>query len=120
MPLDWCNTAQGPARQFDRVQRATSRPQEPSMFSAKFTARRLTTTTVICVSLLVSASVLPGSADAAASGHRHSVVSRGAGHPYVLLGPSVFGVTVQQDRLRYSAEARDDASVRGKWRYRYF
>jgi hypothetical protein len=49
-----------------------------------------------------------------------SVVSRVSGNTYILLGPSVFGVTVQQDPLRYSAALRSDGSVQGEWSYRYY
>ena len=89
------------------------------MFTTMFTTRRATTT-LICATLLVSVSAVSGAADAAAPRHHHHVVSRVDGHTYVLLGPSVFGVTVQQDPLEYTAEGRDDGSVRGRWRYDYF
>lgn len=42
------------------------------------------------------------------------------GHTYVLLGPSVFGVTVQQDPLSYEATKRTDGTVRGHWSYHYY
>lgn len=84
-----------------------------------FRTRRVTTS-LICTTLLVSVAAMSGSAGAAASKHDHDVVSRVEGHTYVLLGPSVFGVTVQQDPLEYSAARRADGSVRGEWRYDYF
>ena len=42
------------------------------------------------------------------------------GRTYVLLGPSVFGVTVQQDPLEYHATLFADGSVHGTWRYDYW
>src|SRR6266849_2301766 len=46
-----------------------------------------------------------------------SVVASVDGSTYVLLGPSVFGVTVQQDPLAYRAIELADGTVHGQWRY---
>jgi len=61
-------------------------------------------------------------AQAAAPGHqgRSPVTGQVTGRTYVLLGPSVFGVTVQQDPLAYRATRRADGTVRGRWSYHYF
>jgi hypothetical protein len=73
--------------------------------------------------------VLAGVASAAAAPARQgvAVAEQGAavtaqvdGHTYVLLGPSVFGVTVQQDPLAYHAVKLADGTVRGWWRYDYW
>ncbi len=48
------------------------------------------------------------------------VVARVNGQTYVLLGPSVFGVTVQQDPLSYHATRLADGAVAGQWRYDYW
>jgi hypothetical protein len=55
-----------------------------------------------------------------AGGDHGSVVGRVAGHTYVLLGPSVFGVTVQQDPLTYAATEFADGTAAGQWRYDYW
>jgi hypothetical protein len=70
-----------------------------------------------------------GVASAAAAPVRHGVSVTGQadyvtaqvdGNTYVLLGPSVFGVTVQQDPLAYRAVKLADGTVRGWWRYDYW
>jgi hypothetical protein len=48
------------------------------------------------------------------------VVARVQGHTEVILGPSVFGVTVQQDPLAYTAVESSDGTVRGHWTYHYY
>ena len=55
-----------------------------------------------------------------AAGHGSSVAAQVDGQTYVLLGPSVFGVTVQQDPLAYHAIKLADGTVRGRWRYDYW
>jgi hypothetical protein len=60
------------------------------------------------------------SAAAAPAGHGSSVAAQVDGQTYVLLGPSVFGVTVQQDPLAYHAIKLADGTVRGRWRYDYW
>ena len=71
--------------------------------------------------LMALAAVAPAAA-APAAGARHggSVAARVYGHTYVLLGPSVFGVTVQQDPLSYHAVLLTDGAVHGRWRYDYW
>src|SRR5260370_24408587 len=59
-----------------------------------------------------AAAPVPGSGD--------KVTGRVDGHTYVLLGPSVFGVTVQQDPLAYHASKLADGTVRGHWTYQYY
>ena len=65
-----------------------------------------------------------GAASAATGIPRHDnhsrVIARVEGDTYVLLGPSVFGVTVQQDPLAYRAAKLADGTVRGHWRYDYW
>lgn len=48
------------------------------------------------------------------------VVGRVDGRTYVLVGPSVFGVSVQQDPLAYLAVKTADGIVRGHWSYHYY
>ena len=66
---------------------------------------------------VISAGSLATSAAAQAS-HRHDppVLARVDGRTYVLLGPSVFGVTVQQDPLTYHVAKLANGQVRGWWR----
>jgi hypothetical protein len=68
--------------------------------------------------IMAIAAVAP--AAAAPARHGVAVAARVNGHTYVLLGPSVFGVTVQQDPLAYHAIKLTDGSVRGWWRYDYW
>jgi len=60
-----------------------------------------------------------GMASAAAAPARlgSPVAARVDGHTYVLLGPSVFGITVQQDPLAYHAVRLADGTALGRWRY---
>ena len=74
---------------------------------------------LVAVAILFSA-VLPTTAAAAAPATTDRVTARVDGHTYVLLGPSVFGVTVQQDPLAYSAVKLSDGTVRGHWSYHYY
>ena len=60
------------------------------------------------------------SAAAAPAAHGSSVAAQVDGQTYVLLGPSVFGVTVQQDPLTYHAVRLADGTVHGRWRYDYW
>ena len=60
------------------------------------------------------------SAAAAPARHGGSVAAQVDGQTYVLLGPSVFGVTVQQDPLAYHAIELADGTVHGSWRYDYW
>jgi len=61
-----------------------------------------------------------GKAIATPTGTADTIVARASGHTYVLLGPSVFGVTVQQDPLAYTATMKANGSVTGRWEYHYF
>jgi len=74
---------------------------------------------LVAVAILFSA-VLPTTAAAAAPAATDRVTARVDGHTYVLLGPSVFGVTVQQDPLAYGAVKLSDGTVRGHWSYHYY
>jgi hypothetical protein len=77
--------------------------------------------TILTVGIIAAGSTLTaGHAVAAPSRLDNAVVARAVGHTYVLLGPSVFGVTVQQDPLAYIATRRADGSVSGRWSYHYF
>jgi hypothetical protein len=68
--------------------------------------------------IMVISGVAPVAAAPAA--HEASVTARVDGRTYVLLGPSVFGVTVQQDPLAYHAVRFTDGAVHGRWRYDYW
>jgi hypothetical protein len=57
------------------------------------------------------------SAGAAPTPDGSPVVAQVDGSTYVLLGPSVFGVTVQQDPLAYHAVKLADGTAQGQWRY---
>jgi hypothetical protein len=61
-----------------------------------------------------------GAASANAARRGGAVAAEVDGQTYVLLGPSVFGVTVQQDPLAYQAIKLTDGTVRGWWRYDYW
>jgi hypothetical protein len=81
--------------------------------------RRMAAALAIAVLMAASGLTAAAAATVAAPGHdgRSPVVGRADGSTYVLLGPSVFGVTVQQDPLEYHATRRADGTVRGHWRY---
>lgn len=81
--------------------------------------RRIAAAFAVTAMMAGGALTATASAQAAASGHRGlgPVAGRVDGRTYVLLGPSVFGVTVQQDPLVYHAVKRADGTVRGHWRY---
>jgi hypothetical protein len=84
---------------------------------------RLRWAVALCGAAIVAlTSVAPAVATPTAAGARHggSVVARVYGRTYVLLGPSVFGVTVQQDPLTYDAVRFTDGTVHGRWRYDYW
>jgi len=77
-------------------------------------------TAAVAVAAVMAGSGLTGAADAVAApdhGGRSPVAGQVDGRTYVLLGPSVFGVTVQQDPLAYHATRLADGTVRGHWRY---
>jgi hypothetical protein len=74
----------------------------------------------VAVAAVLAGGGLIGAAAAAAAPHHDGgspVVGQADGRTYVLLGPSVFGVTVQQDPLAYHATRLADGTVRGHWRY---
>src|SRR5258708_31760137 len=86
---------------------------------------RLRWAAAVCGAAIVALTgVVPAAATAAAPGagarHGSTVVAQVYGRTYVLLGPSVFGVTVQQDPLTYHAVVLADGSVHGRWRYDYW
>src|SRR5438477_506007 len=60
------------------------------------------------------------SAAAGPQGRSGPAVASVDGRTYVLLGPGVFGVTVQQDPLTYHVAKLADGQVRGWWRYDYW
>src|SRR5712692_11693999 len=78
--------------------------------------------TPIAAALVMAAAIASTGAASAATGPARvssdsTVAAQVEGRTYVLLGPSVFGVTVQQDPLAYQATKRADGTVRGHWRY---
>jgi hypothetical protein len=77
---------------------------------------------LVIVALTAGFGTVPAAAHATPAPARndHRVVASVEGHTYVLLGPSVFGVTVQQDPLAYMAVEFSDGLVRGHWTYRYY
>jgi hypothetical protein len=74
---------------------------------------------VAAAGMLASATAPTVPANASPSESR-DVVARVIGHTYILLGPAVFGVTVQQDPLAYTAVEFSDGTVRGRWSYHYY
>ncbi|HLQ52651.1 MAG TPA: hypothetical protein VK162_00120, partial [Streptosporangiaceae bacterium] len=84
--------------------------------------RRMTAAIAAAAIMTGGALTASASAQAAAPGHLggSAVTGQVEGRTYVLLGPSVFGVTVQQDPLAYLATKRADGTVRGHWSYHYF
>jgi hypothetical protein len=77
---------------------------------------RLRWAAVLCAAAVAA---IGGVAPAVAAPARQGVTitAQVDGQTYVLLGPSVFGVTVQQDPLAYHAVKLGDGTVRGQWRY---
>jgi hypothetical protein len=77
---------------------------------------RLRWVAALCAAAIMA---VPAVASAAAAPARHGdpAAAHVDGLTYVLLGPSVFGVTVQQDPLAYHAAAVADGSARGWWHY---
>ena len=81
---------------------------------------RLTWTAALgCVVLTCAGTITTAAAAQPAHGSR-DLRAQVDGQTYVLLGPSVFGVTVQQDPLEYHAALFADGTVRGTWRYDYW
>jgi hypothetical protein len=80
---------------------------------------RLRWAAALCAAaIMVIGGVAPAAAAPAA--HGTPVTAQVDGRTYVLLGPSVFGVTVQQDPLAYHAIKLTDGTVHGQWRYDYW
>jgi hypothetical protein len=75
---------------------------------------------LVAAALVVSATFPSAAAAAAAAPGHGPVVARVSGSTHILLGPSVFGVTVQQDPLAYDAVRLADGTVSGHWRYDYW
>ena len=74
----------------------------------------------LCAAVIMAAG---GASSVAAAGPAYrdgGVAAQVDGRTYVLLGPGVFGVTVQQDPLAYRAVKLADGTVRGWWRYDYW
>jgi hypothetical protein len=80
---------------------------------------RTWTAAALCGAAVIA---MAGAVPAASASARHGagVTGRVDGTTYVLLGPSVFGVTVQQDPLSYHATVSGDGAVRGRWHYDYW
>ena len=76
--------------------------------------------TALGCAAIMTASLAPASAMTAPRGSGASGAARVDGRTYVLLGPSVFGVTVQQDPLAYEATRSAGGAVRGQWEYDYW
>ena len=74
---------------------------------------------LVAAAVLLSG-VVSTTAAAAAPTSTDPVAARVEGNTYVLLGPSVFGVTVQQDPLAYSAVKFSNGTVHGHWTYHYY
>jgi len=75
---------------------------------------------IMTVTGVASAAPTAPTAPTAPAGHENTVAAQVDGQTYVLLGPSVFGVTVQQDPLSYHAIKLNDGTVLGRWRYDYW
>ena len=76
--------------------------------------------TALGCAAMMAAAVTPASATTAQHGSGAADAARVNGRTYVLLGPSVFGVTVQQDPLAYEATRSAGGAVRGQWQYDYW
>src|SRR5437899_1328967 len=75
---------------------------------------------VACAAVMAVGCVSAAAAAPTRAEDTNPVVARVNGQTYVLLGPSVFGVTVQQDPLSYHATRLADGTVAGQWRYDYW
>jgi hypothetical protein len=73
-----------------------------------------------CAAIMAAGGVTPASAVTLQGAAGDSGAAHVEGSTYVLLGPSVFGVTVQQDPLAYEATRYAGGTVRGQWRYDYW
>jgi hypothetical protein len=81
---------------------------------------RLKWTAALCCAALMGAGSMGTAVAAQPARGGRDVQAQVDGRTYVLLGPSVFGVTVQQDPLEYHAALFADGTVRGTWRYDYW
>jgi hypothetical protein len=72
---------------------------------------------LVMAATIASAGAVSAAAMPARSGGGSTVAAQVEGDTYVLVGPGVFGVTVQQDPLAYSAVELADGTVHGHWRY---
>ncbi len=75
---------------------------------------------VAAATIMAGTGVASAAAGTARHGDHSPVLGRVDGDTYVLLGPGVFGVTVQQDPLAYEAAKLSDGTVSGHWRYDYW
>src|SRR5260370_35784153 len=82
---------------------------------------RLRWAVALCGAAIMALTGVASAAAAPAAGARlgGAVVASVYGRTYVLLGPSVFGVTVQQDPLTYHVVKLADGTVHGGGRYHY-
>jgi hypothetical protein len=80
-------------------------------------AAALCAAAVMVIGGVTSAAAAPARHGVSVTEHADPVTAQVDGSTYVLLGPSVFGVTVQQDPLAYHAVRLADGTVRGWWRY---
>ena len=83
-------------------------------------AAALCAAAVIVIGGVATAEAAPARHGVSVAEHVDSVTAQVDGSTYVLLGPSVFGVTVQQDPLAYHAIELADGTVHGSWRYDYW
>src|SRR5260370_42062698 len=76
----------------------------------------------LCGAAVMALAGVASAASAPAAGARlgGAVVASVYGRTYVLLGRSVFGVTVQQDPLTCHVVKLADGTVHGGWRYDYW
>jgi hypothetical protein len=83
---------------------------------------RLRWAVALCGAAIMALTGVASAAAAPAAGARlgGAVVASVYGRTYVLLGPSIFGVTVQQDPLTYHVVKLADGTVHGGWRYDYW
>jgi hypothetical protein len=69
---------------------------------------------------VLTSAALAAAVSAAGPSDARAPVARVHGGTHVIVGPSVFGVTVQQDPLVYTASKGANGRVHGHWRYRYY
>jgi len=81
---------------------------------------RLRWAAVLCAAAIMALTGVASAAAAPGTQHVGVVAAQVYGRTYVLLGPSVFGVTVQQDPFTYHVVKLADGTVQGRWRYDYW